>query len=58
MIDKQTVFIFGCRASVPYGYPTGTQLRQQIIENLDLNMLKIDVVQFNVLLRRMLFKNG
>lgn len=56
MIDKQTVFILGAGASVPYGYPTGTQLRQQIIENLDLNRLKTDILQFNVLLRRMLLQ--
>jgi hypothetical protein len=31
MIDRSTVFILGAGASVPYGYPTGFQLRNDII---------------------------
>ena len=56
MIDKQTVFILGAGASAPYGYPTGKQLRQQIIDNLDINRKKVDMVQFNELLRKLLLQ--
>lgn len=30
MIDKKTVFILGAGASCPYGYPSGSKLRQEI----------------------------
>jgi hypothetical protein len=40
MITEDTVFYFRAGASVPYGYPTGLQLRKQIIENLDINLKK------------------
>lgn len=33
MIDKPTVFILGAGASVPYGYPTGEGLREDICKN-------------------------
>ncbi|GAB4157910.1 MAG: hypothetical protein Tsb009_35090 [Planctomycetaceae bacterium] len=32
MIGKQTVFVLGAGASVPYGFPTGVGLRNKIIE--------------------------
>lgn len=32
MIDKATTFILGAGASVPYGYPTGFELRNDIID--------------------------
>ena len=32
MIERQTVLILGAGASVPYGFPTGVQLQQQIFE--------------------------
>lgn len=56
MIDKQTVFILGAGANAPYGYPTGKQLRQQIIDNLDINRKKVDMVQFNELLCKLLLQ--
>ena len=34
MLTKQTVFILGAGASVPYGYPTGAGLKQLICFNL------------------------
>lgn len=33
MIEGSTTFILGAGASVPYGYPTGFELRNDIIEN-------------------------
>jgi len=33
MIDKPTLFILGAGASQPYGYPTGKELRTDIIKN-------------------------
>lgn len=33
MIKEKTVFILGAGASVPYGYPTGKELRYEIIQN-------------------------
>ncbi len=35
MINQNTVFILGAGASKPYGYPTGIELRDVIIKNLD-----------------------
>lgn len=35
MIKKQTVFVLGAGASVPYGYPTGNELRNSIIDLVD-----------------------
>lgn len=32
MINKKTVLILGAGASVPYGFPTGTKLRQNILD--------------------------
>lgn len=34
MIDVPTLFILGAGASKPYGYPTGIELRSEIIRNL------------------------
>lgn len=34
MIDKKTVFVLGAGASCPYGYPSGSQLREEICLNL------------------------
>lgn len=34
MITNQTVFILGAGASWPYGYPTGLELRNKILDNL------------------------
>ncbi|MBU2511669.1 hypothetical protein KJ966_10020 [bacterium] len=34
MIDSETVFIIGAGANIPFGYPTGSKLRQTIIEKL------------------------
>lgn len=33
MIRQETVFIIGAGASVPYGYPTGEELRMKIIDS-------------------------
>lgn len=33
MITKNTLFILGAGASVPYGYPTGRELRKLLISN-------------------------
>ena len=41
MIDEPTLFILGAGASVPYGYPTGAQLRRNIIENYLYSFKKI-----------------
>ena len=35
LIDKQTVFVLGAGASIPYGYPTGLELSNSIIEMID-----------------------
>lgn len=56
MITEDTVFILGAGASVPYGYPTGLQLRKQIIENLDINLKKTDIDLPNALLRQLLLQ--
>lgn len=42
MITTPTLFILGAGASKPYGYPTGKELRRQIIQNFssDLNSLE------------------
>lgn len=42
MISKQTVFILGAGASVPYGYPTGHELRNSIIKMIDFNESDLD----------------
>ncbi|HET6442210.1 MAG TPA: SIR2 family protein [Phycisphaerae bacterium] len=34
MIKTPTVFVLGAGASVPYGYPTGVQLRAQVLQDL------------------------
>lgn len=34
MITEKTVFILGAGASMPYGYPSGRQLKNQVIETL------------------------
>jgi len=56
LIEKQTIFILGAGASVPYGYPTGLQLRKQIIENLDVNKRTTNIENPNLLLRKMLLQ--
>ena len=43
MIKENTVFILGAGASVPYGYPTGDELRIEIIERFD-SLYERDVV--------------
>jgi len=40
MIEKQTVFILGAGASVPYNYPTGLKLKQQIMDNIDFEIAR------------------
>lgn len=42
MINKQTVFILGAGASVPYNYPTGIELKERIMNNIDFEITKED----------------
>lgn len=37
LIEKQTVFVLGAGASLPYDYPTGPDLLNSIIEMIDFN---------------------
>jgi hypothetical protein len=37
MNSKQTVLVLGAGASIPYGFPSGETLKQDIIETLDIN---------------------
>lgn len=37
LIEKQTVFVLGAGASLPYDYPTGPELLNSIIEMIDFN---------------------
>lgn len=41
MITQETVFILGAGASVPYGYPTGNKLRQDICENFEKRIVEL-----------------
>lgn len=42
MITENTVFILGAGASVPYGYPTGEGLRDEICRNFEKNIVAIE----------------
>ncbi|MFC1481100.1 SIR2 family protein [Candidatus Neomarinimicrobiota bacterium] len=41
MIKENTVFVLGAGASKPYGFPTGIELRQEIIEQFEEIMARI-----------------
>jgi len=43
MIDTPTLFILGAGASQPYGYPTGADLRKDIINNFAYDFSKLEV---------------
>jgi hypothetical protein len=36
MIEKQTVLVLGAGASMPYGFPSGSELRRLIVDGLDI----------------------
>ncbi len=64
MIRQRTVFVLGAGASVPYGFPTGAELRDTVIKNLrwndavwtpilsELDFNQGEVEQFNDALRQ------
>ena len=41
MITKETLFILGAGASVPYGYPTGNELRNDICRNFEKRIVEL-----------------
>ena len=41
MIAKETLFILGAGASVPYGYPTGNELRNDICRNFEKRIVEL-----------------
>jgi hypothetical protein len=41
MITRETVFILGAGASVPYGYPTGNELRNDICRNFEKRIVEL-----------------
>ena len=54
MIDTETLFILGAGASVPYGYPTGNQLRIEIYKKFssDFNSLLQDTTRVDLRYKR------